>query len=181
MAFSSSRGIFCFLQRTQFQRGRTGARRSARSGNQAASWARRNWIWPRSQSNDGDGEAYITPKSFAALIRSRNLPNLQHLQLRSTDVGDDGMRVLVKSGILKRLETLDLRSGCISDAGARTLAGCPDLKRLKRFDLSRNELTEHGIAALNAVGIPVNVERQHGSTADAEPYDRDFLYEGDIE
>jgi uncharacterized protein (TIGR02996 family) len=130
---------------------------------------------------DGGGESYIRLADLRAVVRSPHLTSLKHLRLRLADFGDVGCQEIVKSGILKRLETLDLRSGCISDAGARTLAACPDLKRLQRLDLSRNELTEQGIAALRAVGIPLSVERQHTSTAEAEPYERRFLYEGDIE
>src|SRR5207248_10830562 len=74
---------------------------------------------------------------------------------------------------------------CVSDEGARMLAACPDLKRLELLDLSRNELTEAGIAALNAVGIGVETGYQHGSTADVdieeEPYGAHFLYEADYE
>jgi predicted DNA-binding WGR domain protein len=127
------------------------------------------------------GEAYIRLDDLRAVVKSPHLSSLKHLRLRLADFGDKGCEEIVKSGILQRLQTLDLRSGCIADAGARTLAACPDLKRLKRLDLSRNELTQRGIAALRAVGVPLSVERQHASTADAEPYERDFLYEGDIE
>lgn len=124
-------------------------------------------------------EPYIKADGVRALLRSPHLRNLTHLRLRLTDIGDSGCDAIVRSGILKRLKVLDLRHGCVSDKGARTLADCPELKNLTLLDLSRNELTAAGIAALNAVGIPVRTEHQHGPTTNLE--DREYLYEGDYE
>jgi uncharacterized protein (TIGR02996 family) len=124
-------------------------------------------------------EPYIRLDGVKAVLYSPHLKRLTHLRLRLTDIGDEGCREVVGSGILKRLKVLDLRHGCIGDEGARTLAGCPDLKNLELLDLSRHELTERGIAALKAVGIPLRTEHQHGPTTSLE--DRDYLYEGDYE
>jgi hypothetical protein len=55
--------------------------------------------------------------------------------------------------------------------GARALAAGVDARRLEQVDLSRNELTEAGIAALTAAGIPVNVVHQHASTGSAPTKD----------
>ena len=65
------------------------------------------------------------------------------------------------------------------------LAACPDLKRLEYLDLSRNELTEVGIAALKATGVPLRADYQHASTLGFDPEtqagEMHFLYEGDYE
>lgn len=126
-----------------------------------------------------EGEPYIKEPGVRAVLRSPHLQNLTHLRLRLTDIGDAGCAALVRCGILKQLKVLDLRHGCISDKGARTLAACPDLKNLDLLDLSRNELTRTGIVALEAVGIPVRTEHQHGPTTSLD--DRQYLYEGDYE
>jgi uncharacterized protein (TIGR02996 family) len=132
----------------------------------------------RGDWNYGD-EPYITLKGVQALLRSPHLKNLTHLRLRLTDIGDAGCTEIVRSGILKRLKMLDLRHGCVGDEGARVLAACPDLKNLELLDLSRNELSQAGITALQAVGIEVQTEHQHGPTTNIE--DRQYLYEGDYE
>jgi uncharacterized protein (TIGR02996 family) len=134
--------------------------------------------WPRGQSNDGDGVAYITPDDFTALVRSTNLPKLQHLQLCLTDFGDKSMVVLVKSGILKRLKTLNLHGGTVTDVGAQTLADCPDLRNLESLRLSDNYLTRAGIEALRATGVKMVAGRQnHESYRE----DHEHLNDGDCE
>ena len=69
---------------------------------------------------------------------SKHLKKLTHLQLRLSDMGDDGIRAIIASGILKQLKWLDLQHGGVTDEGASLLAACPDAKRLERIDLSRN-------------------------------------------
>jgi uncharacterized protein (TIGR02996 family) len=123
-------------------------------------------------------QPYISLAGLDAILRSRHLQSLTHLQLRLSDVGDRGCEEIVRSGILKRLKMLDLRHGCITDAGARTLGACPDLKNLEMLDVNRNSLTAAGIAALKGVGIPVAVDDQHTTQEIANNL---YLYEGDPE
>jgi uncharacterized protein (TIGR02996 family) len=126
-------------------------------------------------------QPYIRLADLRAVVDSPHLKSLTHLRLRLTDFGDKGCQEIVRSGILKRLKILDLRHGCISDKGAKMLADCPDLRHLELLDLSRNELTAEGIDALKAVGIAVETSHQHESTADADPDERQYLFEGDYE
>jgi hypothetical protein len=86
-----------------------------------------------------------------AVLNSRHLRSLTHLQLHRSDIGDVGCTEIVTSGILKRLKVLDLRHGEITDAGAHILAECPDLRRLELLDIERNALTQTGIDALRRV------------------------------
>jgi uncharacterized protein (TIGR02996 family) len=95
--------------------------------------------------------SFLPLPQVQALVRSSVLTNLTHLQLRLSNMGDDGCRALVESGILRRLKWLDLRHGCVTDAGAHLLAACPDLKHLEFLDVSRNALTADGIAPLRQV------------------------------
>jgi hypothetical protein len=134
--------------------------------------------WPRGKSNDHDGEVYITLKGLTALVRSTNLPSLQHLQLCLTEVGDRGMNVLVESGILKRLKTLNLHGGTVTDKGALALATCPDLRNLEQLALSENYLTSAGIEALRATGVNLSVDRQFD---DSERAEHPHLFDGDSE
>ncbi len=133
----------------------------------------------------GEGEAiddflwsYLPLEKVEALVNSSHLPNLRHLQLRLSDMGDDGCRVIVDSRILQRLRILDLQYGAITDEGAKMLAACPDLKRLERLDIRSNGLTEIGIAALESTGIHVLADNQQ---TPEELANREYLYEGDNE
>jgi uncharacterized protein (TIGR02996 family) len=119
---------------------------------------------PEEPNSDG-GRAYITRSGAAALFRSRNFPGLQHLQLRNSDIGDEGIQILIESGRLRRLRTLDLLGGCITDAGANLLAACPDLPNLEALNLSENMLTDAGIAVLRATGVNLTADAQNGPDA----------------
>ncbi len=106
-------------------------------------------------------DATIDLDELDALLRSKNLPALAHLQVHMTHFGDDGADRIVSSGILKRLKTLDIGYGNMTDAGARVLAASPDLKNLDVLDVSRNTLTQAGVGALRGTGVRVISESQN--------------------
>jgi uncharacterized protein (TIGR02996 family) len=142
-------------------------------------------IWPRGQSNDFNedpnedgGWAYVSRSGAAALFRSPNLTRLQHLTLRNSDTGDEGIRVLIESGMLRRLKTLDLLGGCVTDEGARLLADCPDLRNLECLNLSENMIGPSGLAALRPTGVKLTASHQFGPEA---LHTRRYLYSGDCE
>jgi uncharacterized protein (TIGR02996 family) len=120
-------------------------------------------------------DATIELEELTAVLNSRKLPALTHLQFHMTTFGNEGCSAVVKSGILRRLKTLDMGYGTMTDEGARALAASPDLKRLESLDVSRNALTNAGIDALKATGVRVVADNQH----DGE--ENDFLYEVDFE
>ena len=91
-------------------------------------------------------------------------------------MGDEGCRHLVESGMLSRLKRLDLRHGRITDLGARLLADCPDSARPEWIDLEMNSLGPAGVAAIEGLGVPCRVGKQH----DEEDEDT-YLTEGDFE
>src|SRR5262249_50812068 len=130
-------------------------------------------LQPHALSPD-DEEAYIRLPQVRAIMRSKNLPSLTHLQVRQTDMGDAGCQEIVNSGILSRLKMLDLQSGCITDAGARILADCPEMKNLELLNLNRNQLTAVGTRALKATKVKFTANRQHEGR-DPEDPDEDFL------
>jgi Ran GTPase-activating protein (RanGAP) involved in mRNA processing and transport len=119
----------------------------------------------------------IELEQLQALCESENLPNLKHLRLRLTELGDEGCMMLAESGILKRLKILDLRLGSVTDEGAAALANCPDIHHLELLNLSRNALTEEGIALLDEVGVRLIAEDQHES----DDEDDEWYCVGDIE
>jgi uncharacterized protein (TIGR02996 family) len=141
--------------------------------------------WPKSQvnerpdePNEDGGYAYISRRSAAALFRSKKLPKLQHLRLRNSDVGDEGVRILIASGLLKRLKTLDLMGGCVTDAGAQLLAECPDLLHLEALNLTGNLIGPTGLAALRRTKVNLTADGQLRPDAlDSGEY----LYTGDCE
>lgn len=122
--------------------------------------------------------SYLPLAQVQALLRSPHLKKLTHLQLRLSDMGDDGVRAFIDSGILKRLRWLDLRHGCVTDEGARLLAACPDAKRLEHIDLSRNAVSAAGLAVLRKAGVNAVANQPLTQT---ELDEREYLREGDSE
>jgi hypothetical protein len=137
-------------------------------------------LHPHALKPDDQG-AYITLDGVRAIVHSPHLRSLAHLQLRLSDLGDEGCEEIARSGILKRLKTLDLKYGRIGDRGAEILAGCPDLRNLELLEVSYNQLTDAGIAALKRACRSGAVK--HSSQNDPETHDwEDFLsFHGDIE
>jgi uncharacterized protein (TIGR02996 family) len=129
------------------------------------------------EPGEEDDGAYINLNGVRAILQSRYLQKLSHLQFRLSDMGDDGCAEFVRSGILGRLKLLDLMFGRITDAGARTLAGCPQLKNLELLELSHNRLASAGINALQATGIKVQAGNQYA----ADGHDMEYLWMGDME
>ena len=113
-----------------------------------------------------------------ALLKSKNLPALQHLQLHMTTYGDEGAERIVASGILKRLKTLDIAYGNLTDVGARTLAARPDLKNLVVLNVSLNALTRAGVAELKRAGVRGVVADNQHATDEEYP---EYLYSVDVE
>ena len=140
-----------------------------------------HWTWGFSGAQ-AEGyrweEGYLPLSVVRLLLHSANLPNLRHLRLRCSSMGDAGCAEIVRSCILHRLETLDLRHGCITDEGARLLASCPDLRRLKALDLGGNALTEQGVALLQAAGLSVRTDGQQTPEQLAQ---HRYLYQGEFE
>jgi hypothetical protein len=123
-------------------------------------------------------ESVLPLRRLVPVFRSPHLKSLTHLQLRLSDMGDEGVREIVSSGILKRLKWLDLRHGCITDEGARLFAACPDAKNLERLDLSRNAVSSAGLNALRKAGVKAVA---NNPLTERELEEQEYLYEGDSE
>ena len=116
-------------------------------------------------------DATIDLDEFDALLKSKNLPALRHLQVHMTTFGDGGADRVVASGVLKKLKALDVAYGNMTDEGARTLAASPDLKNLDVLDVSRNALTSAGITALKKAGVrAVIADEQHAADEEYPEY-----------
>jgi uncharacterized protein (TIGR02996 family) len=124
------------------------------------------------------GISYLPLEQVQALLRSKHLKKLTHLQLRLSAMGDDGIREFIASGILKQLKWLDLQHGCVTDEGARLLAACEDAKRLERIDLSRNAVSKKGLSALRKAGVNAVA---NSPLTEQEVEERHYLREGDFE
>lgn len=122
--------------------------------------------------------SFLPLSQIRHLLNSRHLKNLTRLQLRLSDMGDEGCREIVRSGILKQLKWLDLRHGEITDEGARILAECPDLKNLEYLDLARNGLTREGVRVLRRTKVPFQADNQ---LTPAELSQQEYLHDGDFE
>jgi hypothetical protein len=128
------------------------------------------------RGDDGDG-AYINLSGVRAVLRSKHLKKITHLQLRLSDMGDEGCEEIIRSGALARLKLLDLMHGRVTDEGARVLAGCPELRNLDLLEISNNRLTRAGVKVLKDTGIKVRALDQRQPDID----DTEYLYAGDIE
>ena len=122
--------------------------------------------------------SFIPLGRVAPVFRSPHLKSLTHLQLRLSDMGNDGVREIISSGILKRLKWLDLRHGCITDDGARLFAACSDARNLERLDLSRNAVSSAGLKALQKAGVKAVANKP---LTERELADNEYLHEGDFE
>lgn len=112
-------------------------------------------------------DAEIDIDELDALLNSKNLPSLEHLQVHMIANADEAADRIARSGILKRLKTLDIAYGVMTDDGARVLAAaCPDLKKLEVLNVSHHALTSTGVSALKKTGVRVIADEQH----DAEDY-----------
>jgi len=120
-------------------------------------------------------DATVALDDFAAVLKSKNLLALRHLQVHMTTFADEGAAAVVSSGILKRLKTLDIGYGNMTDDGAKALAASPDLKNLEALHVSHNALTKRGVQALRKVLPQVVSEGQHDDD------DESYLYEVDWE
>jgi uncharacterized protein (TIGR02996 family) len=129
-------------------------------------------------SRDEQRLSFLPLPAVRAVLRSPHLQGITHLQLRLSDMGDDGVREIIASGALARLVELDLRHGRISDEGARLLAAHPDARRLASLDLSGNALTDEGVALIESLGDGAMAEEQMSEDELAEGT---YLYRGDTE
>jgi uncharacterized protein (TIGR02996 family) len=123
-------------------------------------------------------ESVLPLRRVAPVLRSPHLKSLTHLQLRLSDMGDEGVREIVSSGILKRLRWLDLRHGCITDEGANLFAACADARNLERLDLSRNAVSSAGLNALRQAGVHAVA---NNPLSEQELAEQEYLREGDFE
>jgi uncharacterized protein (TIGR02996 family) len=123
-------------------------------------------------------QSYLPLSQVRNLFHSPHLKKLRHLQIRLSDMGDDGVRELIDSGFLNQLRILDLRHGCITDEGAELFAKSPATKNLERLDLCRNALTPEGIERMRKAGINVRADAQQSA---GELEARAYLYEGAFE
>jgi uncharacterized protein (TIGR02996 family) len=123
-------------------------------------------------------ESVLPLRRVVPVLRSPHLKSLSHLQVRLSDMGDEGVREIVSSGILKRLKWLDLRHGCITDEGCRLLAACGDARNLECLDLSRNAVSSAGLKALREAGVSAVANKP---LTEQEITNQEYLLEGDFE
>lgn len=120
--------------------------------------------------------SYLPLSQVHALMHSPHLECLEHLQLRLSEMGDDGVRAIIESKKLRRLGWLDLRNGKISDLGAKAFAEYALTRNLRRLDLSRNWITAAGLSLLHRAGINAIVDTTL-SRREAESREQQALFD----
>jgi hypothetical protein len=69
--------------------------------------------------------------------------------------------VLAHAPVLEQIRVLDLSLGTLSDEGAAALLASPAVRQLEKLDLHHHYCSEETMAALQGLGIEVDVsERQ---------------------
>jgi uncharacterized protein (TIGR02996 family) len=112
------------------------------------------------------------PTGVRDFAHSPNLRGVRHLRLRVPNFGDEGVARLIATGWLTRLDSLDLRGATLGDESAHLLAIVPATTRLQRLDVGQNFLTAEGIAALEALDLPVLLtDQQNNGPPDAGAWD----------
>ncbi len=132
---------------------------------------------PGMYNND---EPYLTNDGIKAVLRSKHLTSLTHLQLRMSDFGDKGCKELVNSGRLQQLKFLDLRLGFITDEGANALAECEDIGNLDYLNVARNQISPEAVCKLKAKVTKIDASDQFEHDHNRESIFEEFV-EGDGE
>jgi len=121
-------------------------------------------------------EAGYLPLSVVQKLTPQRFPNLHHLELTCSSMGDAGIMHLIDSKLLDQLQTLDLKHGCITDVGAQRLARAWNPQGLLRtIDLTGNWLSETGVRLLAGAGIDAVVRDQ---IAADDPFRERYLFQG---
>ena len=106
---------------------------------------------------------FITPIEAAYLSQYPMIKEVEVLDLRQNDLGDEGMEVLVRSPLLQNLRELDLRNNQITREGVKILAGVTHFKKLEKLDLRANQLGKRWMDKLPATGhFPALVDLKIG-------------------
>jgi uncharacterized protein (TIGR02996 family) len=101
------------------------------------------------------------PLGDVGLARLAGCPEVgqPNLDLRSQDVGDEGLTALAQSPHLTEVRVLDLENNRIGPAGAVKLGISRHTAGLRRVDLSGNPIGDRGAAALAESAFFPNMER----------------------
>lgn len=91
--------------------------------------------------------ADTTPDDLVGILRGDQLPSLQYLGLRNSEIADDIAAALAGASVLERLRVLDLSLGNLGNRGAEALLSIPGLTRRDRLGIPHRQLTfDFGLA-----------------------------------
>tara|TARA_Y100000590_G_C15566580_1_gene956883 strand:- start:98 stop:640 length:543 start_codon:yes stop_codon:yes gene_type:complete len=82
----------------------------------------------------------ITPIEAAYLSQYPGLENVEKLDLRKNQLGDEGLEVLINSEKIRNIKNLDLRNNQITRKGMILLSETKNLLNLEYLDLRVNKL-----------------------------------------
>jgi hypothetical protein len=91
------------------------------------------------------------------ILASTRLPRLTYLGLRNSEQADEIAKTVLKAPVLSRIRVLDLSLGNLSDEGGRALVTSPAVKSLQHLNLSHHYLSKDVMAALEKLGISVDL------------------------
>lgn len=90
----------------------------------------------------------IKIKQLRKLIKTPQLHNIKHLDLRYQNLGDAAVELIASAPTFQNLTHLDLRFNSLTDTSLLALAQSPHIKHLQTLYLQRNQLTEVGLKTL---------------------------------
>ena len=97
-------------------------------------------------------ELGITPFEVVYLSQYPDLENVEELDLRKNQLGDEGLEALLASDKLGNLRKLDLRNNQITRKGMEILAKTEKLEGLERLDLRSNKIGKAWETKLKSTG-----------------------------
>ena len=97
-------------------------------------------------------ELGITPFEVVYLSQYPDLGNVEELDLRKNQLGDEGLEALLVSDKLGSLRKLDLRNNQITRKGMEILVKTEKLERLEKLDLRSNKIGRAWETKLKTIG-----------------------------
>jgi len=127
-----------------------------------------------------DDEPYLVQRDGEAFGKyAKNFPNLKHLTLRSSEIGDAGLEAMLKSGLIGQLKTLDMMYGTLT-AKAVDLLLEHGVSNLESLNVGGNYIPKKDVKRLKDAGLNVTATEMFDGEPDLED-EREHLWYGDIE
>ena len=122
-----------------------------------------------------DDPSAFSCEGMRALVNSKNLPQLESLDVSSSRLGDDGFKMLVASPLFSRLLDLNVGFSKLTCRAVELLESTPATSRIERFKIYRNELGGEGVRRILLSSKFARLKELDVQAIDIEPQALDEL------